>query len=306
MLSFVPFQAHLEVWLLIAFLTGAYTYAVKVVGPRAVPEGGRVVTGKQVAAFAGAMAMVWLASDWPVHDVAEEHLYWMHMLQHMVLQYFVPPLALIATPVWLMRLLVGKGRTYAVVSWLAKPVVAGTLFSLAVIVTHIPGVVNASVQSGPLHYTLHVMVVTTALLMWMPVCGPLPELRIGAGAQMIYLFMMSIIPTVPAGWLTFAEGSVYDQYEGTQIWGFSVTSDQQLAGAVMKIGGSIFLWIVVAYLFFGRFMKNWEEQNTFRRTRRIPDAEVTGHSDGPPLTYEQVKAAFATAPAAEEPGTQVP
>ena len=32
------FQAHADVWLLVAFLTGAYVYMVRVVGPRAVAE----------------------------------------------------------------------------------------------------------------------------------------------------------------------------------------------------------------------------------------------------------------------------
>ena len=78
-------------------------------------------------------------------------------------------------------MLVGDGRLYAVVRWLCKPVVAGVLFNLAVMVTHIPGVVNASVTSDRpfLHYGLHVMVVVTGLLMWMPVCGPFRELRMG-------------------------------------------------------------------------------------------------------------------------------
>ena len=42
--------------------------------------------------------------------------------------------------------------------------------------------------------------------MWMPVCGPFPELRISYGGKMIYLFLQSVVPTVPAGWLTFADG----------------------------------------------------------------------------------------------------
>ena len=81
------------------------------------------------------------------------------MLQHMMLSYFLPPLALLATPEWLLRVLVGDGRAYAVLRWFCHPVVAGVLFNVAVMVTHIPGVVNASVQHGPLHYLVHVMVV---------------------------------------------------------------------------------------------------------------------------------------------------
>ena len=139
---------------------------VRVVGPPAVAAGQPVVTRRNVIAFGGAMLMLWLASDWPIHDVGEQYLYSVHMLQHMMLAYFLPPLVLLATPEWLLRVLVGDGRLYAVVRWLCKPVVAGVLFNLAVMVTHIPGVVNASVTSDRpfVHYSLHLMVVTTGLL----------------------------------------------------------------------------------------------------------------------------------------------
>ena len=68
----------------------------------------------------------------------------------------------------------------------------------------------------------------------------------------------------------------------------------------MKVGGSVFLWSIVTFLFFRRFMANWEEQNTFKRSRRIPDAEITGHEDVP-LTYDDVTKVFETVPPADEP-----
>ena len=55
------------------------------------------------------MALLWAASDWPIHDLGEQYLYSAHMLQHMMLSYFLPPLALLATPEWLLRVLVGDG-----------------------------------------------------------------------------------------------------------------------------------------------------------------------------------------------------
>jgi putative membrane protein len=238
-----------------------------------------------------------------MHDLSEEYLYSAHMLQHMVLSYFMPPLLLLATPTWLARLLVGNGRIWRAFRWLAMPVVAGVIFNAMVIVSHIPAVVNEAVTSGNpvLHYGLHTVLVLSALLMWVPVCGPFPELRMGPGGTMIYLFAMSIIPTVPAGWLTFADGAVYKAYDHEpRLWGITVTDDQQMAGAIMKVGGSLFLWTVIAVLFFRRFMGNWEEQNTYVRSRRIPDAEVTGH-DELPLTYEDVTRVFDTVPPAAEP-----
>ena len=95
--------------------------------------------------------------------------------------------------------------------------------------------------------------------MWMCVCGPIPEFRISPLGKMLYLFVQSIVPTVPAGWLTFAEGVVYTHYETApmRVWGMSVQDDQQLAGVIMKIGGSVFLWTLCIILFFRRVAKSF-------------------------------------------------
>ena len=288
------FRWHPEVWVLVAVLTGAYVYMVRVIGPKAVPDGVAPATRGNKVAFVAAMLTLWVASDWPMHDISEEYLYSAHMLQHMMLSFFLPPLALLATPTWLMRVLVGDGRLYGVVRWLSKPVVAGVAFNVVVMITHIPLIVNASVESGPLHYSLHLLVVLLALLMWMPVCGPLPELRIGPLATCIYLFLMSVVPTVPAAWLTFAEGTVYSAYEvPVRVFGLSIRTDQQLAGAIMKIAGGVFLWTIVVVVFFRRFARGYENEHDYRRGGRMPDAEI-GSVDDDPLTTADVERAFAS------------
>lgn len=280
------FQANPEVYLLVAFLIGAYVYAIRVIGPHAVAVGQPVVTRRHVACFAGAMLLLFGASTWPVHQLAEDYLYSAHMLQHMMLSYFMPPLVLLATPEWLLRILVGSGRTRRVVVFMTKPVVAAVVFNGVVMVTHIPPVVNASVQSAPLHYALHLLLVVTAVLMWMPVVGPFEELRISDATKPIYLFLQSVVPTVPAGWLTFAEGVVYRHYnQPVRVWGLSPTDDQQIAGAVMKVGGSIFLWSLVVFYFFKRFATTWKEDNTYRRAT---------------LTFDEVKSEFERTPAPDE------
>src|SRR5687768_3039339 len=169
------FQAHPEVWVLVAFLVGAYVYTARVLGPAAVGPGERAVTPKQTAAFVAAIALLWFAADWPMHDIGENYLYSVHMLQHLIFSYFVAPLVLIATPTWMARLLVGDGKSYKVFSWLAKPVVAGVAFNVTIMVLHIPGLVNASASNAVLHYSLHLLVVLTAVLMWTPIVGPFRE-----------------------------------------------------------------------------------------------------------------------------------
>ena len=286
------FQAHPEVWLLVAFVVASWWYALRYIGPHApeVRAGAPVATQRQRRLFVLAVVMLWLASDWPIHDISEEYLYSVHMFQHMALSYFLPPLVLLATPIWLFRAVIGSQRVGRVIGWLAKPVVAGVIFNVVVMVTHIPALVNRSVSNAPLHYSLHIGLVVSSLLMWIPIVAPDPAMRIGYGGRMVYLFLMSVIPTVPAAWLTFAEGAVYKHYDiAVRVWGLSVTTDQQIAGAIMKTGGSIFLWSIIIFLWFKRFMAGYGRRQSYVRT---PE---------PSLTYEDVTREFERVPARPEP-----
>ena len=283
------FQQHIEVWVLIIAVVASYTYAIRKIGPRIVTTG-EVVTRKQLTAFIAGVLMLWVASDWPIHDISEEYLYSVHMFQHMMYSYFVPPLVLLATPYWLFDLIFSSNRSRRVINFATKPVIAGVLFNLVIMITHIPALVNQSVSNGPLHYALHVLVITSSLLMWFSVCGPDKQRHLSYGGKTIYLFLMSVVPTVPAAWLTFAEGAVYKHYDiAVRVWGLSVTTDQQLAGAIMKTGGSIFLWSIIVFIFFRRFIGKFFAEAGY------------AHPPEPVLTYEEVTSAFEANPPAEEP-----
>lgn len=291
------FQTHPEVWLLVVAVLVAYIYAVRVIGPVAV-KSGPVTTRKQRIVFVIAILMLWLASDWPVHDIAEEYLYSAHMFQHMVLSYFMPPLVLLAIPKWMFEAVLGSGRVRKIFNWLAKPVIAGVLFNAIVMITHIPQVVNRSVSNAPLHYLMHVLLIVTALLVWIPICGPDRKLHLQSGGKMIYLFLMSVVPTVPAAWLTFAEGAVYKHYDtAVRVWGLSVTTDQQIAGAIMKTGGAIFLWSIVVFLFFKRFSAGFSAEQSYRKNSETSTEDV--------LTFKDVTDAFGRVPPAQEPQSKI-
>ena len=292
------YQFHPEVWLLVIGLVLAFVYTVRVLGPKVAPQG-KVISRRQITTFTVMILLLWLASDWPMHDISEEYLYSVHMVQHMILTYIIPPLALLATPEWLFRLLIGKGRTYKVVRFLTKPVVGVLVYNTTLMITHIPQIVNRSAQGGPIHYLLHVLVVTTSLMFWTPVCGPIREWRMSDGAKMIYLFGTSLIPTIPAGWLTFAEGAVYKHYDTiVRVGGISVLSDQQAAGGIMKLGGSTLMWGIIIYIFFKRFMGSFYKEQAYTHEDKMPDIEVVGTEA--PMMYSEVEAAFErTRPPAE-------
>lgn len=263
------YEAHPEVWLLLAAIVGLGVYSVRAIGPIVVPAGQPVVTQPQKRSFIAAVALLWFAADWPMHDIAEEHLYFVHMLQHLLISFMVPPLFLLAMPAWLARLVILEdGLPQRILRWFAKPLVAGLIFNALQVLTHWGEVVDLSVENGAFHYGIHLAVFVSALLMWFPVLGPLPEMHMSEPGKMIYLFLMSIIPTVPAGWLTFAEGIVYKSYDTTDpLWGISPRDDQQAAGAVMKVLGGFYLWILIAIRFF-RFTSEQRKADEEARRRR--------------------------------------
>lgn len=290
------FRPHPEVWLLIAGIIGLGFYATRVIGPKVATTSRHsrsssadtdmghsetvIVSKKQRRYFILGVVTLAIAADWPMHDIAEQYLYSVHMLQHLLITFFIPIFFLQATPEWLARLILGGGgqeRTW--VGKLAKPVVAGVIFNILAALTHWNGIVQLSFDSGPFHYGIHLVMFSSALLMWLPVMGPLPELRISPPAQMIYLFLMSIIPTIPAGWLTFADNPVYPAYDTVdRLWGINVVDDQQAAGFIMKIIGGFFIWGLIAFRFF-----RWAAaENAVDMKKRIVR----------PLTYDDVTDEF--------------
>jgi len=291
------FELHPEVWLLVGAIVGLGVYSVRVIGPLAVP-GQPVVTRNQKACFAAGVALLLVAADWPLHDIAEKYLYSVHMVQHLMISFMVPPLLLLAMPEWLARLIVlDDSRSARILRLATRPVVAGIVFNAVQVLTHWTGVVNTSVNNGAFHYGIHLLVFGSALLMWFPVLGPLRELQMSEPGKMLYLFLMSIVPTVPAAWLTFAESPVYSSYDhDPRLWGIGVITDQQAAGAIMKVLGGTFLWLLIAIRFF-RFSARQRDVDNQERRRGYEEAER-------PLTIAEVEAEFERA--GDPPQERVP
>jgi len=273
---------HPEVWLLVGGLVGLYAYAGRVIGPKVVPAGTPAITRSQKRWFALGVVLLWVAADWPVHDIGEEYLYLVHMAQHTVLTLLMPAALLLATPEWLARLVLGEGRVDRWVHRLARPVPAALIFNALALGLHWQFVVNTASTNGLFHYGVHTVIVLSAFLLWLPVCGPLPELRIPVLAQMLYLFVTSIVPTVPGAWLVFAEGAVYEAYDIPQrMFDISVTTDQQVAGVIMKLGAGTYLWVIIAVLFFVWSARQQEADRKAAADRR---RDV--------LTFERIQAEF--------------
>ena len=268
------FHAHPDVWLVVGALGAAYWWAVR---------GGRATRRQRVLFSLGLLAL-WVHSDWPVHDIAEDHLLFVHMIQHTGFQLVAAPLLLLGLPADLFRQLFGRLR---VLRFLAKPLVAGLLFNVLIVLTHWPVVVNATLESEPLHFGSHTLLFGAAVLMWLPVLnlGRAPELpQLGEAGRMLYLFLQSVLPTVPASFLTFAERPIYRFYaEAPRVFGLSAVDDQQLAGALMKVYAGSLIWAVIVVMFFRWYARDQRAAAAARR--------------GDVLTWDDVEREFARSPA---------
>ncbi len=305
---------HPEVWALVLGLIGLYVYAIKVIGPKATHADEQVVTRAQVWWFVAAMVTLEIAADWPIHDIGENYLYSVHMVQHLLLTMVLPPMVLLATPTWLARMVVGGGRGYRLVRWTSRLVPATILFNVMVVFSQWPAVVEASVSHSSVHYGLHFVIVGTAINMWMGVCSPLPELRFSLLVQAGHLFLQSVVPTIPAGILVFSETVAYKSYNHAgRILGLTPIEDQQLAATIMKVVAGTYLWIIIAALFI-RFATQTQADDRARgieldrrapasaRPVKVADPVVVAEPDEPVLTWAEVEQQLADAgPAPREP-----
>jgi putative membrane protein len=242
---------HPDVWLLVAVLAGGYAFAVYRLGPRHVAPGDRAVSPLQVVAYSLGVLTLWAAADWPVHDLAEGYLYSVHMVQHMLFSLVAPPLLLLGTPAWMAREILAPPRVFAAAQRLTRPFPALIIFNTVLVISHWPALVDFTLRVHPAHFAAHAALFAAALLMWCPVVGPIPEMRISPPAQMLYLFLQSIVPTVPASFLVFGQRPLYHFYETVpRLWALSAGEDQRIAGLIMKIGGGMLLWAVITVLFF--------------------------------------------------------
>jgi len=245
-----PFHFHWDVFGLVVALAVGYGYGIRVLGPRHAPASKPIVTRRQIMWFVAGLVVLLLVETWPIHDIGEQSLFTFHMVEHLALALLIPPALLLGIPAWLLRLVVRP--VLPVVRLITRPLIALVLFNSVLALIHVPAVLEAMLGSETVHFALHLVLLLSAAIMWWPVIGPIPDLpKLRPEMAMGYLFLQSLVPTIPASFLTFADDVVYKAYETyPRLWGFDILTDQLVAGLLMKIGGGIVLWTAITVIFF--------------------------------------------------------
>ena len=116
-------------WLLFGSILAAYFIAVR----RHERATGEVdAATRPSGSSCSACAILWLAADWPIHDLAEHYLFSMHMVQHMLFTLVAAPLLIAGMPGWLLRASsCAQGRSTRSSAFMTRPLVALIFFNAA-------------------------------------------------------------------------------------------------------------------------------------------------------------------------------
>jgi putative membrane protein len=215
------------------------------------------------AAFYGGLAILALAVGSPI-DAYSGELFWVHMVQHVLLMMVAPPLLLLGRP-WprlsrplplglrrpLARsVLAGPtlGPARGAVRRLAAPLASFTLFNGTLLLWHVPALYDLTLRDGPVHDLEHALFFGTALLFWahlLPGASARPQLADGARA--VYGTAALLVSWILAIVLGLAQEPLYGAYASLaqRPGGLSALGDQQLAAGVMWVPGSVPYCIVL-------------------------------------------------------------
>lgn len=237
-------------------------------------------TGRQKAALLSGLGVLWASLDGPVEALSGS-LYIFHMIQHLLVTLVAPPLILLGLQPWMFRKILANRRLFQLLRRVSRPIFALVIFNAALAFSHAPGVVELMLRSDGFHYAVHALLLATATLMWLPVVSPVPEIpRLSYPLRMGYLLLQSVVPTIPASFLTFGSQPLYPVYSTlAPQWGMTALTDQQISGLIMKIGGGLILWGIVTALFF-----RWASSEDRKAVPPEPETELRSVPKGGPVT----------------------
>jgi putative copper resistance protein D len=174
------------------------------------------------------------------------------MTQHVLLTMVAAPLLVLGAPERLalraaprarasiaaaLRSRPARALTHPAACWCALPVAMATL--------HLPGVFRYATDHAWAHHADHALLLCAALLFWFPVAGgELGPRRLSPLGRLAYLFAAMGPMGALGAVLTTTTGPIYPHYaHSAAALGVTPANDQQLAGAVMWVGGGYALVI---------------------------------------------------------------
>lgn len=237
----------LGVWLFVLALFAVY----RTLGRRWGDSAGTYssVTGRR-AAFWAAAFLLWISLDWPIGPLGAGYLVSIHMVQFVLVGVAAPAFLLLSVPPEAFVAL-GRHRTFPFIRGLTHPLSAFVVFNVVMTVTNWPGVIDTLMVSQLGSFALDLSWIAGGLVFWYPIIVAYPH---GESLQPIvkmgYLSLNAFLVRPPFAMMIFSGSPIYASYElAPPIGSIDPLADQQLGGAIMKIGTAWVMAVGVVVVF---------------------------------------------------------
>jgi cytochrome c oxidase assembly factor CtaG len=207
----------------------------------------------RLGSFLLGLGIIWVAIASPLDGFADVLLS-AHMVEHLLLMSFAPPLLLLGYPVVPMLRGLPRGLMVSLLGplmrsealrgvghWLITPIVAWLAMNLIFLGWHVPAAYDFALEHEYWHDFEHLCFLGSSIFFWWPLIRPWPTREIYAGWLLIfYLVMADIVNTLLSAFLAFCDRPVYGYYlKEPNPFGISPLSDQRAGAVIMWVFGSL-------------------------------------------------------------------
>lgn len=251
---------------------------------------GRFANGWRLVSYLTGLIVLIVALLSPL-DVLSSQLFFLHMIQHLLLVMVAPPLLWLAGPfaigLWSLprplRLQVGgwfqhESRFRQLIRLVTQPGLSWLLFVGALFLWHDPNAYSLAQGNGWIHDLEHISFFATAMFFWWRVIGAGPHIHGRSSLLSRIGYVMGVVPAnmLLGVTLSLAESPIYPYYLGVpRLFGISVMDDQMIAGLIMWIPGTM-MYIAAALILVARLFTNADRRPDLsedvegKRARRTP------------------------------------
>ena len=221
----------------------------------------------RLCCFATSLAVGLLAVLSPIDSLADQ-LFFMHMVQHMLLLDIVPIFAILGLTKVILRPVTRSVRDIEHrAGVLAHPAFAVALYVGVIWAWHIPAAYDYAVTHQTVHELEHTSFLIAGSLYWWHLLSPIrARMRLGGMGPVVYMGSTKLFVGALGMGLAFAPAALYPYYEHVaRVWGFSPLADQSVAGIIMAVEQSLVMGIALVVLFMR--MLSESERDQLRRER---------------------------------------
>lgn len=213
--------------------------------------------------FYSGLVVILIALASPIDTLADK-LFWVHMIQHVLLLSVAAPLIVLGAPwnsIWRplplgfrrsLAKTVGRSRWWTPVRalgrLLARPIPAWIAYNATLVFWHIPFAYDAAVGDRAIHDVEHTTFLIFGVLLWAQVIDSPPlRARLSQIHRVYYIVAASVVGWLISLVLIFSTSPLYPLYAHLRHrpGGISALVDQQLAGGMMLLPGSLAMTLYV-------------------------------------------------------------